>query len=247
MAKRNKTTLYSRILSLDKFGTHIRFNFGGRSSFPSYSGAILSLLILIVIIPYAVNKFIIMWEFGDTHYQTVTIERGIDVKKEFSTDETNLQLMFMIGNESLNGLMAKDYEEYVQIYARSVRFDKDPFHLEEQALTTRPCTIDDLNRFNTDKSQREVFEYQLSSLQCVQGEDAFTIAGNLHELSSKSFVIGLARCNSQLSRCKGEREIDRFLQSSYLLIYHNDQQYSPDTYGAHPVSKTVKEHVFPVD
>ena len=56
------------VMLVDKYGETAQFSINGRSSYPSVFGTLVSLAVLAVVIPYAVNKFVIMQEFNDTNF-----------------------------------------------------------------------------------------------------------------------------------------------------------------------------------
>ena len=59
--------------NLDLFGQKIDFNIGGTSStYRTVRGSIISMIILSLILVYGTQKFITMYERGDTKFQTKT-------------------------------------------------------------------------------------------------------------------------------------------------------------------------------
>ena len=58
--------------SFDIFGQPLRLQVRGLSTFVTLPGAIITFLIYIVSIGYAQQKFMIMWHYEDTLYQTKT-------------------------------------------------------------------------------------------------------------------------------------------------------------------------------
>ena len=62
------TKLADSVMRVDKYGETANFSIEGKSTYPSLCGTLVSLAILVVVIPYAINKFVIMKEFNDTNY-----------------------------------------------------------------------------------------------------------------------------------------------------------------------------------
>ena len=71
-SKKDKSLLRklgASIMSIDKYGESATFSIGGKSSYPSIIGTLISILILFVVVPYGFNKFIIMKDYEDTSFQ----------------------------------------------------------------------------------------------------------------------------------------------------------------------------------
>ena len=67
------------------FGESLQFKVGGNDSFKSIIGALVSLAIFATVLPYGVNKFIILYQKNDTSYQSWT-EKSLDPYEEFGYD-----------------------------------------------------------------------------------------------------------------------------------------------------------------
>ena len=64
--------------SFDKFGSSPNFNArSGLSTFTTYPGAVISLIIYGLLSIYAQQKFFTMLDYSDTAHQTVTAENAI--------------------------------------------------------------------------------------------------------------------------------------------------------------------------
>ena len=90
MSTPRKQTLLSKIgekvLQIDKYGESASFNISGRSSYTSVYGTIISMLVFIVVIPYGVNKFVVMKNYEDTKFQAITLENEISAYEEIGFD-----------------------------------------------------------------------------------------------------------------------------------------------------------------
>ena len=90
MVAQRKRTLLSRIgekvMQIDKYGESASFTIAGRSSYPSVYGTIISMLIFTVVIPYGFNKFIVMKNYEDTNFQSITLENAISAYEEIGYD-----------------------------------------------------------------------------------------------------------------------------------------------------------------
>ena len=61
--------------NLDQFGQTVGFEINGGASLTSCTGAVVSMMIIVIVLFFAVNRFQVMYEFGDTTHQQ-TIEYG---------------------------------------------------------------------------------------------------------------------------------------------------------------------------
>ena len=79
MPKKQKTKpsalsgVYNKFLGLDMFATTASFEIDGEGSYTTCIGAIISILILVFVIPYAARKYDKMVQFGDTSYAEQTL------------------------------------------------------------------------------------------------------------------------------------------------------------------------------
>ena len=65
--------LYSKFLGLDMFAQTASFEIDGEGSYNTTIGALVSILILLLVVPYGHRKYNKMMEFGDTMYSSQTI------------------------------------------------------------------------------------------------------------------------------------------------------------------------------
>ena len=90
MSKSRKRPLLTRIgetvMKIDKYGESASFNIAGKSSYPSVYGTIISMLVLAVVIPYGLNKFVVMKSYEDTKFQAITLENEISAYEEIGFD-----------------------------------------------------------------------------------------------------------------------------------------------------------------
>ena len=72
MGRKIKDSLLIRIgekvMAFDKYGESASLSVDGKSTFPSIYGMIISILILLVAVPYGANKFVIMLGREDTSF-----------------------------------------------------------------------------------------------------------------------------------------------------------------------------------
>ena len=68
----SKPTLLGRVtekfMSLDMYGESLTFTINGSNTYPSIYGALISLAIFALVLPYGAHKFKTMWNFDDTTY-----------------------------------------------------------------------------------------------------------------------------------------------------------------------------------
>ena len=71
-------------MRIDKYGEQASFNMGGNSSFSSVHGTLISILVLAIVIPYGVNKYLVMKDRDDTNFESITIENAFDSRQRFT-------------------------------------------------------------------------------------------------------------------------------------------------------------------
>ena len=102
MSASNKKGLLSKIrsqvLRIDKYGETASFTIKGRDALPSFCGTLVSVMVLAVVLPYGFNKYLIMKDYDDTSFQSITIENAIDYREEFGFDQTNANYFFYFTN-----------------------------------------------------------------------------------------------------------------------------------------------------
>ena len=65
--------IYSKFLWLDMFGEPASLEIDGETSFNTFLGALLSIVILIIVVPYGKRKYEIMQEFNDTTFANAVV------------------------------------------------------------------------------------------------------------------------------------------------------------------------------
>ena len=75
MVKRNKLNAYFR--NFDLFSKNIAFRENGEDSFGSIFGAFTSLIILLIVATYGINKFSIMLDYGDTNFNEYKVKNAL--------------------------------------------------------------------------------------------------------------------------------------------------------------------------
>ncbi len=113
-------SLGERVKSFDFFGQSIGFEIAGRGSLNSYLGALLSIVITVLTLFYAISRFETLHNFGDTSYQYV-YETNVFTDEIFEQSETNFNMAFAI--QKINGMFGDykvDYSGYLEIRATRV-------------------------------------------------------------------------------------------------------------------------------
>ena len=111
------TKLGEKMMEIDKYGESASFNIAGKSSFPSVYGTLISILVLVIVIPYAINKFVVMRNYEDTNFSSITQEDGTSLNEEigYETHDLNVILSFMSFREG--PLSHEDLEGYITVDA----------------------------------------------------------------------------------------------------------------------------------
>ena len=232
------TRLGQKVMELDNYGEAASFNIAGKSSYPSVYGTLISILILAVVIPYGTNKFIVMRNYEDTNFMSITLESGTSVDEEFGHDQTNLNVMFFFSTLYNEYFTKEDLEGYLQIEAYIViqpNFDLEMIELVQ-------CTKSDLDN-NFYPASDWLYE-QLDYLFCIKKPEDIKLLGNINAEEFKLLNIAVERCSSETAACKSEDEIDHFIDQLFLYAYFNDQKYSPQLIGETPIINYLKEEIF---
>ena len=98
--------------SIDKFGASMNFTVNdGSSTFKTWSGALISLIILILISAYGFRKFTILIQHDDTTFQTINEKNAIAEDTVFTSEEINFNLAFVLLKEIEFGVVPVGKEE----------------------------------------------------------------------------------------------------------------------------------------
>ena len=88
---RNK--FFRTFKKIDLFATNIAFREDGGDQFGSIFGALISLLVSLIVAVYGLNKFIIMKDHEDTHFNEYSERNGLSTEA-FYNDQLQLQIAF---------------------------------------------------------------------------------------------------------------------------------------------------------
>ena len=196
------TKLGEKMMEIDKYGESASFNIAGKSSYPSVYGTLISILVLVIVIPYATNKFVVMQNYEDTNFSSITLENGTSMKEEigYETHDLNVMLSFMSfanGSYSL-----EDLEAYITVDAwiwQNPEFVRWPISLVK--CTKRDF---DLSLF----SHGRIPSVDIEKAFCIANPEEVKLKGNLSSDKWKSLMIQINRCSGQDAVCKSEEEID---------------------------------------
>lgn len=75
-------------------------------------------------------------------------------------------------------------------------------------------------------------------MKCID-ESAATIElfGSYNSIRASNFMVVFERCDRTKRTCKGKEDIDKWLQSKYLVLAHNEKRFIEDAFE----DKSVKE------
>ena len=150
-------TLGDKIKSFDFFGQRIGFKIAGRGSLNSYLGALLSILITILTLFYAISRFSTLKNYGDSTHQYVK-ETNVFTDEIFEQSQTNFNIAFGIQNmNAMFGNYQVDYSNYLEIQANLVKVTHESLG-DIIALSLRPCRLDD---YETKFNQADAAQIQI--------------------------------------------------------------------------------------
>ena len=93
--------VFSKFLSLDMFAQSQSFEVEGKTSYRTFMGSILSLLIIIIVTPYVAKRYSIMVDHKDTRYSTSNrqnklINEHSNLENGITFEEVDLTMAFGI-------------------------------------------------------------------------------------------------------------------------------------------------------
>ena len=135
----------SQMMRIDKFGETASFSIAGRDSYPSFCGTLISIMVLSVVIPYGLNKYLIMQEYEDTSFQSIKVDNAIGIREEFGYDQTNLNYFIFFTDSTLLPIPKEDLEGYIELRGVELEIEKSSTtNVNQKELNFRPCTKNDL-------------------------------------------------------------------------------------------------------
>ena len=111
--KSNTQRLHSTLLKLDQFGEPVEFTVDGDGSRKSFFGLLLSLVIFATVIPYSIDKYRTLVEYGDT-----SISEDFYPHWKKPTDVTKIpELSVAIQIMNVGTLETIKVDDYFDVYA----------------------------------------------------------------------------------------------------------------------------------
>ena len=111
-------------MAIDKYGESASFNIDGNRTFRSVYGTVISILVLLVAIPYGVNKFVVMQGRDDTSFQSITLDNNISDTEQFGYADTKLNLMFIFTDFNVKPYSKEELEGFISNWAELITLDK---------------------------------------------------------------------------------------------------------------------------
>ena len=149
-------------------------------------------MVLAVVVPYGINKFVIMKDYSDTNFQNIIVKNAIDPRTEHSHEETNLNLMLYFKNKVGAMLSREDMEGFVVPVASVVKIDRASIGRSEFKRTDvglRICTSEDFQKFNS-YDNRDIND-ALGFAFCVNDFENLSIAGNFGTDFAQNYQISI--------------------------------------------------------
>ena len=113
MNRGKKTKL---LLNLDAFGRNFKFRIDKTStSQKTFCGLFLTVLMVLIIIPYAVFKFQVMKVYGETIITERFYQEYLDERYEVSTATHNFNIAFALVGYGANEDYVGDYSEFGRV------------------------------------------------------------------------------------------------------------------------------------
>ena len=108
------------VKSIDIFGDSVGFTVNnGSSTYQTWTGTFVSIVIQILVIIYAVKKFTIMTNYEDTNFQSILEKHAIPVDKNFTSEDINFNIAFALFQYDQKGVSIvteKDMYGYLEFF-----------------------------------------------------------------------------------------------------------------------------------
>ena len=173
---RNKSNIAKTLLKFDIFGERPELTVDGESSYSTWNGLIVSLVIIAISLKYGFDKFNKMINFDDTSYKEVREPGALDMEATFTADDFDASIAFYIG-EWLKYVPPEEYEDYVTLKAHIAEIeytDPDPSTwFKAYPHPMRRCTEDDIKRVNNNKLGEN-----FGLFQCMDDVSSLRVRGN---------------------------------------------------------------------
>ena len=234
-------------LAVDQFGTpfnwRIHYNF---TSYKTICGFILTLLMLIPIIPFAVYKYQVMRNYGETNIVISMQQDHFGEDNSITTEKNNFTVAFaFVAFDSPDlGDDISEYGEVKAFYKRWGEPNKPGTHYYEVA--SRPCTVEDLGLEGdnskfwplSDNAQKSVEAYK-DKLQCI--DDDIEVRGAYNSDVTQSLSIQFVACDRTIpgneDKCRTHDEIRNFMKRKFIMTLENYSRFNLDEYNKNKITR----------
>ena len=115
-----KSSLDGFLRSLDIFDERPTLTVDGHDSYKTICGGLLSLITFVLVTIYAIHRYDVMYNFGDTNHTSSSVS-GELANLEYSNSEIGFNVAFGLSTNYYQALSEKQLEEsskYVEVFAR---------------------------------------------------------------------------------------------------------------------------------
>ena len=209
--------------------------------FPSFLGALISILVWILVAMYGFNKFRIMSQHDDTIYNTYTVRNELS-DDDFSQEELQFWFAFSAFDyvydvETESEILSNEgFEQYIDysIGLWTQRKSESGFSYElDEELTTHKCNETDKRHLseNLNYIDREEVEEQWSNYLCFDHPEKLALRQGESSSDRKALFIEVYYCSGQ-NYCKEIEEIEAWKKTIKEFVFlTNTRTYQPNDYG----------------
>ena len=79
-------------------------------------------------------------------------------------------------------------------------------------------------------------------MKCLHNEEKTEITGSYNADIASNLMIVFEKCNSTVSTCKSDEEINEWLEFKYIITLENEKRFIQDGFGNNAITQESKTH-----
>ena len=192
MGKNKKQSFATKALStftqLDMFGTPAQLQIDNQATYSGVCGTLASLLIILCVALYGLNRSLLVYTYGDTHFQSSTEKLDVYKAEDFAFEKTHFNLAFGIADYLGNMMDKEAYYTYFDFEVFTVTHNKIS-EMEWKPLQLVACNELDKQVYWPEMKD-EQYENWLSKARCLVNPNDIKLEGTYEkEIIGSSLVV----------------------------------------------------------
>ena len=227
----------------------------GRNEYRTFTGGILSIVTVIVMLGFAGYKFSVLVQSSDYKVQ-MRLEEGFYE----DSDPFGIEDDFMIA-AAITGDFEPMYEidpAYgdLKLFSKSWNYEE---YLGWRELEWEFCPQDyfqygshrsDQPRFYETFSTIQDMEMYSTSLRCIKNLDKDSVIwGNFNTGNATAVLVMFEKCDSEKNQivCKSEEEINQWLKGRYIIVLENQKKFQSYKFGNERFKESAEVKWYPLN